>query len=219
MTRDEIFRSFEARWLKDARFPSELKTPFTLEWLPGDASNRFYGRLQFGSKKSVIIMMVNAPEAFKSEEVTGSDESKLQEMPFVIIDRAFEKMGLRVPHIHYVDPKNEFMLLEDFGGELLYDRRQKDPAHAWYAKARISTCSRGSGVRVDPRSCMLCCTPDRYHTFYVSRMSSQCCVLSYKAVPFLHSARATPTRSPPSCSSLAPRTPPPALPASPGGAR
>lgn len=51
----------------------------------------------------------------------------------------------------------------------------------------MSTCSRG----VDPRSCMLCCSPDRCHTFYVSRMPSQCCVLSYKAVPFLHSARAT----------------------------
>jgi aminoglycoside/choline kinase family phosphotransferase len=135
MTRDEIFRSFEARWLKDVRFPAALKAPFTLEWLPGDASNRFYGRLHYASEKSVIIMMVNAPEAFKSEEVTGSDESKLQEMPFVLIDRAFETIGLRVPHIHYVDPKNEFMLLEDFGGELLYDRRQKDSAHAWYARA------------------------------------------------------------------------------------
>jgi hypothetical protein len=57
-------------------------------------------------------------------------------------------------------------------------------------------------LRVDPRSCMLCCSPDRCHTFYVSRMPSQCCVLSYKAVPFLHSARATPT-----VASLGPRLP------------
>ena len=60
----------------------------------------------------------------------------------------------------------------------------------------MSACSRG----VDPRSWMLCCSPDRCHTFYVSRMPSQCCVLSYKAVPFLHSARATPTgRLPRAC--------------------
>jgi hypothetical protein len=69
-------------------------------------------------------------------------------------------------------------------------------------------------LRVDPRSCMLCCSPDRcQHTFYVSRMPSQCCVLSYKAVPFLHSARATPTVASqlPRASDpgAAPRAPPP----------
>jgi len=52
-----------------------------------------------------------------------------------MIDRAMEGLGLRVPHIHYVDPRQEFMLLEDLGGELLYDRRQKDLAHDWYGKA------------------------------------------------------------------------------------
>ena len=72
---------------------------------------------------------------------------------------------------------------------------------------------------------MLCCSPDRCHTFYVSRMPSQCCVLSYKAVPFLHSARATvaslgpPPRLPPG-----PRAPGPARaccapPAAPAAAR
>jgi len=36
-------------------------------------------------------------------------------------------------------------------------------------------------------------------------MPSQCCVLSYKAVPFLHSARATRPRSPPWCGPRLPR--------------
>jgi hypothetical protein len=67
-------------------------------------------------------------------------------------------------------------------------------------------------LRVDPRSCMLCCSPDRCHTFYVSRMPSQCCVLSYKAVPFLHSARATPTVASQLPRASDPASPPPRAP-------
>lgn len=106
----------------------------TSEWLPGDASNRFYARLHF-DKTSQILMVMNAPEAFKSEEVTGAEKEVLKELPFVSIDRSFESAGVRVPHIHYVSKDSDFLILEDLGDELLYSRRQSEKALEWYERA------------------------------------------------------------------------------------
>ncbi len=109
---------------------------FECRWLPGDASNRFYGRLQFQfTNHSLILMVINAPEAFKSEEVTGASESKITELPFVTIARGFQKEGIRTPNIVAVDEDSRFLICEDFGDELLYLRRQKESALSWYEYA------------------------------------------------------------------------------------
>ncbi len=110
-----------------------------IEWLPGDASNRSYARLKFQNPdESRILMVMNAPEAFKSEEVTGSDEAKIKELPFVTVDRSFEKSGIRVPRIDYVSSDSRFLILEDLGDLLLYDYQAGQgiqQAMRWYEKA------------------------------------------------------------------------------------
>jgi aminoglycoside/choline kinase family phosphotransferase len=123
-----------SQWLQGK---PELKLKnFRCEWLPGDASNRFYGRLFFEGKSAPLMLMVmNAPEAFKSEEITGSNEAAIKELPFVTIGREFEKGKIRVPHLVAVSDSAEFILLEDFGDELLYQKRQTEAATAWYEKA------------------------------------------------------------------------------------
>lgn len=131
-SRDQILERVKA-WMASDR--AKFSTDFSCEWLPGDASNRFYGRLRFASGPTLMLMVMNAPEAFKSEEVTGSNEASIQELPFVTIAREFEKAKIRVPHIVGVDPRSEFLLSEDLGDELLYERRQREPASLWYERA------------------------------------------------------------------------------------
>ncbi len=104
------------------------------DWLAGDASNRFYGRLKF-EKSNLILMVMNAPEAFKSEEVTGAAQGQIKELPFVSVGRAFEKAKVRVPHIYFISPASDFLITEDLGDELLYQRRQNSSALDWYEKA------------------------------------------------------------------------------------
>jgi len=133
--REDIFKEIQTTLAGAQNLEADLKGELQCEWLPGDASNRFYARLTNPkSKKSYMAMVMNAPEAFKSEEVTGK-ELGLTELPFVTIDRALENAGVRVPHLYYVDPKSKFLITEDMGAELLYDRRQKEGAHEWYRSA------------------------------------------------------------------------------------
>lgn len=120
-------------WMDQDR--ARFSQDFQCEWLPGDASNRFYGRLKFASGAKMILMVMNAPEAFKSEEKSGVKEADLTELPFVTIGKAFEIQKIRVPRILGVDSRAQFLLTEDLGDELLYFRRQKDPATAWYERA------------------------------------------------------------------------------------
>lgn len=132
MSRDIILERVRA-WMALDR--SKYSTDFQCEWLPGDASNRFYGRLKFASGAKLMLMVMNAPEAFKSEEKTGANEAANQELPFVSIGRGLEKAKIRVPRIIGVDAKSEFLLTEDLGDELLYLRRQKEPSTIWYERA------------------------------------------------------------------------------------
>lgn len=109
-----------------------LKEPTHIDWLPQDASNRFYGRI--AAIKSVV-MVLNAPEAFRSEEVTTKSEIKIGELPFVSIGRDWAQSRVRVPAISWVDPQSEFLVCEDFGDRLLYLERQDSPAIEWYERA------------------------------------------------------------------------------------
>jgi aminoglycoside/choline kinase family phosphotransferase len=106
----------------------------SLAWLPGDASNRFYGRIRL-EQKTLMLMVMNAPEAFKSEEVTGAEREAVTELPFVKMARELGMADVRVPQVFYVASNSEFLILEDLGDELLYVRRQKEAAMDWYEKA------------------------------------------------------------------------------------
>lgn len=113
---------------------SALKETCKVDKLPGDASNRSYIRLHRSSGETLIVMIMNAPEAFKSEEKTGSTE-KPRELPFISVGRAFEKAGIRVPRILYADPRERFLVLDDLGDELLYARADGPDRLMWYRKA------------------------------------------------------------------------------------
>lgn len=133
--REGLFQEIKSTLEKAAHLPQDLKENLECEWLPGDASNRFYARLKNKkSQKTFVAMVMNAPEGFKSEEASGK-EQKLTELPFVTIGRELENSKIRVPHIYYVDPRSQFLVTEDLGSELLYDRRQKENAHEWYKRA------------------------------------------------------------------------------------
>lgn len=115
-----------------------VQTAYAFEechWLLGDASNRFYGRLYLKDGSSRILMVINAPEAFKSEEVTGGESDFKNEIPFVGVGRKWHASGICVPRIEYVDSQARFLIAEDFGAEALYDRRQKENAILWYQRA------------------------------------------------------------------------------------
>ncbi|MDB5038316.1 MAG: putative Phosphotransferase [Bacteriovoracaceae bacterium] len=132
-TKDEILQRVQKVFTSEKSL-SEFGAFEKIDWLPGDASNRFYGRVHL-EKKTLMLMVMNAPEAFKSEEITGALNSKVKELPFVSIGRILEKENVRVPHIYYVASDAEFLLSEDLGDELLYLRRQKEGATGWYERA------------------------------------------------------------------------------------
>ncbi|OHU95634.1 phosphotransferase [Pseudoalteromonas byunsanensis] len=75
--------------------------------ITSDASFRCYSRVISG-KHNYILM--------------DSDPDKLDNRPFVELNRCFTQSGLRVPNILYADLDNGLMLLEDFGSEHLADR-------------------------------------------------------------------------------------------------
>ena len=88
-----------------------------LERLPGDASNRHYYRA-FSEGKSWILMRVmdDTPAKVFEEKTTLK---KVDELPFVNVQRFFASLSLPVPEIHVWDAAKGFMLLEDWGDLML----------------------------------------------------------------------------------------------------
>ena len=80
---------------------------FSLEPASGDASFRRYFRVGIDGKS--YIAMDAPPE-------------KENTRPFVRIARAFEEIGLNVPHIHAWEPQQGYLLLGDLGTTLYLDR-------------------------------------------------------------------------------------------------
>lgn len=93
---------------------------FTLEPASGDASFRRYFRV---STEQQSFIAMDAPPG--KEDVA----------PFVKIARAFEKIGLNVPHIHAEDRANGFLLLEDLGSVLYLDRLSPASVERLYGDA------------------------------------------------------------------------------------
>ncbi len=99
------------------------KLPFlaeliTLAPLAGDASNRRYFRLELvgGPPRSLILMQLASPEAFKqSEEAVSGATSKITELPFVNVLNHLAKADVAVPVLHYFDQTAGLLYLEDFG--------------------------------------------------------------------------------------------------------
>lgn len=86
--------------------------------LAGDASNRRYFRIELsdGAPRSVILMQLAEPEAFKqSEEAVSGAGHQIDELPFVNIQAHLAKAGVSVPSLYYYDHAAGLLYLEDFG--------------------------------------------------------------------------------------------------------
>jgi aminoglycoside/choline kinase family phosphotransferase len=92
--------------------------------LAGDASNRRYFRIDCGSgsPRSVILMQLAEPEAFKeSEEAVSGAKHTIAELPFLNIRSHLAKAGLSVPRLYFYDQIPGLLYLEDFGDCTLSD--------------------------------------------------------------------------------------------------
>ena len=86
--------------------------------LAGDASNRRYFRIELtgGTARSVILMQLAEPEAFKqSEEAVSGAAHQVAELPFLNILSHLSKSGVSVPRLYHYDQTAGLLYLEDFG--------------------------------------------------------------------------------------------------------
>jgi N-acetylmuramate 1-kinase len=130
----------------------ESKLPFRaslerLTPLPGDASNRRYFRLALSGRRSVILMQLAEPEAFKQSEEAVSGAVAVTELPFLNVHRHLTRAGVTVPALYHYDQTAGLLYLEDFGDLLLVqacrDGRSPDAARHYHQAietlARIHT--------------------------------------------------------------------------------
>ena len=101
----------------------EKRIPFqgqfkALTPLAGDASNRRYFRIELTGSvvRSVILMQLAEPEAFKqSEEAVSGVAHQIAELPFLNILSHLSKAGVSVPRLYHYDQPAGLLYLEDFG--------------------------------------------------------------------------------------------------------
>jgi N-acetylmuramate 1-kinase len=101
----------------------ETQLPFNGQFkaltpLAGDASNRRYFRIELtgGAARSVILMQLAEPEAFKqSEEAVSGAAHQVGELPFLNILSHLSKSGVSVPRLYHYDQSAGLLYLEDFG--------------------------------------------------------------------------------------------------------
>lgn len=92
--------------------------------LAGDASNRRYFRMELNgsSARSVILMQLAEPEAFKqSEEAVSGAAHAITDLPFLNVQRHLAKAGISVPRLYHYDQLAGLLYLEDFGDLTLSD--------------------------------------------------------------------------------------------------
>ncbi len=87
--------------------------------LAGDASNRRYFRIPgdtdpSGTRPSLILMELNAPEGFGQSEEAGASPV-IGELPFVNVWRHLRHCGVAVPEVVFHQIKEGWLLLEDLG--------------------------------------------------------------------------------------------------------
>ena len=99
--------------------------------LAGDASNRRYFRVELNETavRSVILMQLAEPEAFKqSEEAVSGAVHQIVELPFLNIQAHLAKAGVSVPALYYYDQGAGLVYLEDFGDLTLSDACRESTA-------------------------------------------------------------------------------------------
>lgn len=127
----------------------QLESPYTLSPLKGDASFRRYFRVTIaeGSDKRTL-MAVDAPPDREDCE------------PFIRIAEKFSTLGIPVPRIHSHDLDMGFMLIDDFGDQLLLPNLNSDSAEHLYQcaftpLATIQTCDSSFALPVFDQAFMM----------------------------------------------------------------
>lgn len=101
------------------------RAPCKLERLAGDASTRVYYRASYPEGHTAVIML-------------QPDPGLNQEASFLDVHRFLERLGLPVPRIHFHDPAQGVIVLEDLGDDLLEtvaDRSDESELRALYTTA------------------------------------------------------------------------------------
>ena len=116
MTSDlDSLRADVAQLMRDhLRMPA---VDLTLDRLPGDASNRHYYRAHSEGKSWILMRILDDAPAKLFEEKTTL--KKVDELPFVNVQRFLEGIGTPVPKIHVWDKAKGLMLIEDWGDLML----------------------------------------------------------------------------------------------------
>ena len=113
------------------RWPGAMLTSLTR--LAGDFSTRSYlrGALAGGGAPATIVIMVLAGSGLPlSSEELGVFAEPPRELPFLDVHRLLTAIGAPVPAIYLADIATGFLLLEDGGDVLLWDRVSAAPAEA-----------------------------------------------------------------------------------------
>lgn len=108
----------------------------SLSRLPGDASNRRYYRISADARSFILMRIMDDAPAKVFEEKT--ELTKVDELPFVNVQRFLQGIGVPVPRIEVWDPKQGLMVLEDWGDLMLEGVvREGDPrrVRALYERA------------------------------------------------------------------------------------
>ncbi len=104
------------------------RLPFQAEFvglvpLAGDASNRRYFRVELAkasSPRSVVLMQLAEPEAFKqSEEAVSRADIAITELPFLNILKQMKAAKVPVPDLFFYDQAAGLLYLEDCGDQTL----------------------------------------------------------------------------------------------------
>lgn len=103
--------------------PGVVMSGFDLTEVPGGASVRGYCRVRLegaSGLSSMVLMVLSDPDPAKGvEEVMA--EGKIEEQPFLNVQRHLAASGVPVPEIYYYNRDRGLIYLEDLGKEHLRD--------------------------------------------------------------------------------------------------
>ncbi len=122
------------------RITGRPEVEFSVGKMVGDASTREYFRIDLGpdaTPKSLVLMKFEAERALASDEAVNAEE-RIEELPFLTVQRYLSQGGLPVPEVLLADVDHGLVFLEDLGDRLLMDDvlyADDETRHRWYSKA------------------------------------------------------------------------------------
>ncbi len=113
---------------------------FSVQKMAGDASTREYFRIVTDGStvpSSIVLMKFEPEQALVSDEATSADE-RIEELPFLTVQRYLSEGKLPVPNVLLADVEHGMVFLEDLGDTLLMDavlHADDSERRRWYGQA------------------------------------------------------------------------------------